>query len=59
MQESIVTKQALPVPFGQVQALYICSVKLGFITGENICIDGGMIDRDYHNDFGGALKCWK
>jgi len=22
--------------------LYLCSEKVGFITGENICIDGGM-----------------
>ncbi|MBQ4441543.1 MAG: SDR family oxidoreductase [Bacteroidales bacterium] len=22
--------------------LYLCSDKAGFITGENICIDGGM-----------------
>ncbi|MFR3975521.1 MAG: SDR family oxidoreductase [Desulfovibrio sp.] len=22
--------------------LYLCSEKAGFITGENICIDGGM-----------------
>ena len=25
--------------------LYLCSDMAGFITGENICIDGGMIGR--------------
>ena len=33
--------------------LYLCSDKAGFITGENICIDGGMTRQMiYHNDFG-------
>ncbi len=33
--------------------LYLCSEKSGFITGENICIDGGMTRQMiYHNDFG-------
>lgn len=37
--------------------LYLCSVKAGFITGENICIDGGMTRQMiYHNDFGWTLK---
>lgn len=36
--------------------LYLCSDKAGFITGENICIDGGMTHlMVYHNDFGWAL----
>ena len=36
--------------------LYLCSVKAGFITGENICIDGGMTRQMiYHNDFGWTL----
>ena len=36
--------------------LYLCSDKAGFITGENICIDGGMTRQMiYHNDFGWAL----
>ena len=31
--------------------LYLCSDKAGFITGENICIDGGMTKQMiYHND---------
>lgn len=34
-------------------ALFLCSDKAGFITGENICIDGGMTRQMiYHNDFG-------
>ncbi len=37
--------------------LYLCSDKAGFITGENICIDGGMTKQMiYHNDFGWTLK---
>ena len=38
-------------------ALYLCSSKAGFITGENICIDGGMTRQMiYHNDFGWTLQ---
>ena len=37
--------------------LYLCSDKAGFITGENICIDGGMTRQMiYHNDFGWILQ---
>lgn len=37
--------------------LYLCSDKAGFITGENICIDGGMTRQMiYHNDFGWKLN---
>lgn len=37
--------------------LYLASDKAGFITGENICIDGGMTRQMiYHNDFGWSLK---
>ena len=37
--------------------LYLCSDKAGFLTGENICIDGGMTRRMiYHNDFGWTLQ---
>ena len=37
--------------------LYLCSDKAGFITGENICIDGGMTRQMiYHNDFGWSLE---
>ena len=38
-------------------ALFLCSDKAGFITGENICIDGGMTRQMiYHNDFGWTLN---
>ena len=37
--------------------LFLCSDKAGFITGENICIDGGMTHQMiYHNDFGWTLQ---
>ena len=37
--------------------LFLCSDKAGFITGENICIDGGMTRQMiYHNDFGWTLS---
>lgn len=37
--------------------LFLCSDKAGFITGENICIDGGMTKQMiYHNDFGWSLN---
>ncbi len=37
--------------------LYLCSDKAGFITGENICIDGGMTKQMiYHNDYGWNLQ---
>lgn len=36
--------------------LYLCSDKAGFITGENICIDGGMTRQMiYHGDNGWKL----
>ena len=36
--------------------LFLCSDKAGFITGENICIDGGMTKQMiYHNDCGWSL----
>ena len=35
---------------------YLCSDQAGFITGENICVDGGMTRQMiYHNDFGWTL----
>ena len=38
-------------------ALFLCSDKAGFITGENICIDGGMTKQMiYHNDCGWSLR---
>lgn len=37
--------------------LYLCSDKAGFITGENICIDGGMTHQMiYHDDFNWSLN---
>ena len=37
--------------------LYLCSSKAGFITGENICIDGGMTHQMiYHGDHGWTLE---
>ena len=37
--------------------LYLCSDKAGFITGENICIDGGMTHQMiYHGDHGWRLE---
>jgi len=37
--------------------MFLCSDKAGFITGENICIDGGMTRQMiYHGDHGWALS---
>lgn len=37
--------------------LYLCSDMAGFITGENICVDGGMTRQMiYHGDYGWTLK---
>ena len=37
--------------------LFLCSDKAGFITGENICIDGGMTKQMiYHDDNGWKLE---
>lgn len=37
--------------------LYLCSDLAGFITGENICIDGGMTRQMiYHGDYGWKLE---
>ncbi|MBM6948848.1 SDR family oxidoreductase [Mordavella massiliensis] len=56
---------ALQHPAGRVgnpldianMALFLCSDKAGFITGENICIDGGMTRQMiYHDDYGWELK---
>ena len=56
---------ALQHPAGRVgnpmdianMVLYLCSDKAGFITGENICIDGGMTKQMiYHDDFGWTLN---
>lgn len=37
--------------------LFLCSDRAGFITGENICIDGGMTKQMiYHGDYGWRLE---
>ena len=37
--------------------LFLCSEEAGFITGENICVDGGMTKlMIYHNDYGWKLE---
>lgn len=37
--------------------LFLCSEKASFITGENICVDGGMTRQMiYHGDFGWEYK---
>ena len=55
---------ALQQPSGRVghpmdianMVLFLCSDKAGFITGENICIDGGMTKQMiYHGDHGWSL----
>ena len=57
---------ALQQPVGRVgnpddiasMVLYLCSDMAGFITGENICIDGGMTRQMiYHADCGWTLDC--
>ena len=56
---------AIQQPVGRVgnpldianMVLYLCSDKAGFITGENICIDGGMTRQMiYHGDHGWGLE---
>ncbi len=56
---------ALQHPAGRVgnprdianMVLFLCSDKASFITGENVCIDGGMTKlMIYHNDFGWKLE---
>ena len=40
--------------------LFLCSDQAGFITGENICIDGGMTKQMiYHGDYGWSLDAEK
>ena len=55
---------AIQQPVGRVgnpldianMVLYLCSDAAGFITGENICVDGGMTkNMIYHGDFGWSL----
>ena len=56
---------ALQQPTGRVgkpediaeMALFLCSDKAGFITGENICIDGGMTKlMIYHGEYGWTFQ---
>lgn len=55
---------AIQQPVGRVgnpqdianMVLFLCSTQAGFITGENICIDGGMTRQMiYHDDYGWKL----
>ena len=59
---------ALQQPAGRVgnpldianMVLFLCSEKAGFITGENICIDGGMTKlMIYHDDHGWTYELEK
>ena len=56
---------AIQQPVGRVgnppdianMVLYLCSNMAGFITGENICIDGGMTKQMiYHGEYGWTLQ---
>lgn len=56
---------ALQHPAGRVgtpldianMVLFLCSDKAGFVTGENVCIDGGMTKQMiYHDDYGWSLN---
>ncbi len=56
---------AIQQPVGRVgnpkdianMVLFLCSTQAGFITGENICIDGGMTKQMiYHDDYGWKLN---
>ncbi len=62
---SITGADALQQPVGRVgkpediaeMVLFLCSEKAGFITGENICIDGGMTKlMIYHGEHGWEFK---
>ena len=64
-EESIDGVDALQQPAGRVgrpediaeMVKFLCSDKAGFITGENICIDGGMTKlMIYHGDHGWTLN---
>lgn len=64
-QSSFSGADALQQPVGRIgtpedvahMVLFLCSEKAGFITGENICIDGGMTRQMiYHDDFGWKLE---
>ena len=62
---NITGADALQQPVGRVgrpediaeAALFLCSDKAGFITGENLCIDGGMTKLTiYHGEHGWKYK---
>ena len=54
-EQHLVSRVGNPLDIANM-VLYLCSEKAGFITGENICIDGGMTRQMiYHNDFGWTL----
>ena len=64
LTHALAVSLAVQQPVGRVgnpldianMVLYLCSDKAGFITGENICIDGGMTRQMiYHDDFGWSL----
>ena len=64
-ENEITGADALQQPAGRVgrpediaeMVLYLCSEKAGFITGENICIDGGMTKlMIYHGDHGWSYQ---
>ncbi len=59
--QNITGADALQQPVGRVgrpediaeTALFLCSDRAGFITGENICVDGGMTKlMIYHGEYG-------
>ena len=63
-EEAIEGVDAIQQPVGRVgtpkdiaeMVMFLCSDKAGFITGENICIDGGMTKQMiYHGDHGWTL----
>ena len=62
---NITGADALQQPVGRVGkpediaelALFLCSEKAGFITGENICVDGGMTKlMIYHGEYGWSYE---
>ena len=64
-ESGITGPDALQQPVGRVgkpediaeMALFLCSEKAGFITGENICIDGGMTRlMIYHGEHGWTYR---
>ena len=65
MDSEITGADALQQPVGRVgkpediaeMVLFLCSDKAGFITGENICIDGGMTKQMiYHEEHGWSYQ---